>query len=183
MIAFKINLLPPAQKEQLQIAELNNLLLAFGLKFIAILAVFALFLGGIFLCLFISVKNQRDLIALGEGDKNLISFAQTEAKIKEINGRLEIVRRKQKDLVLWSGVLRSISELTPSGISLTNFSGQTKEQKITILGRADNRADLLSFQGQLEQSAVFTDVKAPLSNLLRQTEVDFTFSFKPVLPL
>ena len=106
---------------------------------------------------------------------------EIEEKIKQTNQIVKQVCLKQEEMILWTPILEKMAKLVPSGFYLTNFSYQTTNNQIALNGWANQRENLLDFQESLEEDSFFEEVEAPLSNLIKQKDIDFSFTLKPVL--
>ena len=73
---------------------------------------------------------------------------------------------------------RKIEQITPRGLYLINFSYQASNNKVSLTGWAENRDKLLRFEKLLKETPYFGEVEAPLSNLIKQTDINFSFIIK-----
>jgi len=177
---IKINLLPPAEKKQLELASFIRLAVSFSIWILVFLIVFIIFLASTYGSLAIMLKDQNRLIEIRRADHKTQRLVEMEETIKKVNDQLVNIHLKQKELIVWTPVLEELSEITLNGIYLNNFVYQESLNRINITGLANNRDTLLFFQGQLEDSPYFIEIDAPLSNLIKQTNINFSFSFQPV---
>jgi len=178
---LRLNLLPPAEKKELMLARLNSLILSLAVWFLILLIIFSLFLASTFFCLSILLKEQKNLIAIRENDPQMQSLLEIEEKIKQTNQTIEQVSSKQQQMILWTSLLEEMTKIVPNGIYLTIFSYQTANNQIILNGWANRRENLLSFQKSLEEDSFFAEVKAPLANLVKEEDIDFSFTLKPTL--
>jgi len=178
---IKLNLLPPREKEEAKLADFIHWLVFFTTPILVFLIIFILLLGGAFFSLFVMTKAQEEAIEIRESGSKMQELFQTEKKIAEINQILDQVHRKQKETISWTLILEEMSEITPKGIYLTNFSYDKNSNTIHLIGWAEERKDVLFMEKLLEESPLFEQVNSPLSNLLKQEEINFSFNFKPVI--
>lgn len=178
---LKLNLLPPSEKKRLELTKLSRLTVLLTVWFLVFLVVFALLLTATFFSLSILLHEQKKLIEIRQSDPKTQHLLEIEEKIERTNQIIRQVCLKQKELILWTSPLEEISKITPSGIYLTNLSYQTTKNQITLNGWANERENLLGFQKLLEESSFFKEVKAPLANLVKQKDINFSFTLKPVL--
>lgn len=174
---LKLNLLPPAEKKELKFAELNSLILSLAGWFLILLLIFSLLLGNALFCLSILLKEQKNLIAVKKSNPQMQNLLEIEKKIQQANQIIEQVDSAQGRIVLWTPVFEEIAEIVPNGIYLTNFSCQSDSKLITLNGWANQRENLLYFQKLLEKNPSFKEVKIPLSNLIREEDIDFSITF------
>lgn len=172
---LRFNLLPPEEKKQLELAKFYHLVVVCTFWIFVSLFVFVLLLASTFFSLSILLKSQNTLIQYREQDEKNKYLVEIEQRIKQVNQKLDQIYLKQKDLIIWTPILEQLAKITPSGIYLTNFSYQISNRQINLGGWADNRDKLLVFQKLLEQTPSFIKVDAPLSNLIKQNDIEFSF--------
>ncbi|OGZ61194.1 MAG: hypothetical protein A2919_00360 [Candidatus Spechtbacteria bacterium RIFCSPLOWO2_01_FULL_43_12] len=73
-------------------------------------------------------------------------------------------------------LLEHFAPMLPAGSNLTSFTYSTNSNRIFLKGHADQRTQVIALQNRLEADPLFVDVEAPLSNLLRAEDVDFSFT-------
>ncbi len=173
---LELNLLPPQEKKEAELANLTRLVTSLSIWFLAFLIIFTLLLASTFFYLSILLRAQNRLIEIRQSDPKAQRLVEIEKKIKQANSRLSQIHLKQKDLILWVPLLEEMAELTPGRIYLTSFSYQLAENQIYLSGWANTRDNLLTFQDSLEESPFFVEVEAPLSNLLKKSDIDFNFT-------
>ncbi len=178
---IKLNLLPPKEKREAKLASFIHWLAFLAVPIAFFLLIFILFLASSFLSLLIMTKTQEEVIKIRENDFKMQDLLETEEKIAETNRVLNQVHRKQSETISWAPLLEEISKITPKEIYLTNFSYNQSKNTISLIGWAEERKDVLFMEKLLEESPFFDQVNSPLSNLLKQNKIDFSFNFKPTL--
>ncbi|MBI4709363.1 MAG: PilN domain-containing protein, partial [Candidatus Portnoybacteria bacterium] len=76
----------------------------------------------------------------------------------------------------YSSMIEELASLASGGIKFKELSFNKNE--VSLEGLALTRAELLAFKEALEESPDFESVESPLSNLLKQNNIDFSFIFK-----
>lgn len=170
-----INLLPLREKKRLELKELAFLLLAFGVRLSLILGVFTAILITTYFSLLILVKSQDGLIESRQNDERTQRLIEIENRVKSINEQAGKILAKQEGLIVWTPVLEDLSKITPSGVYLINFSYRASAEQIDITGWARSRGKLLVFEDNLKENQYFKTVKGPLSNLIKQSDINFNF--------
>ena len=178
---LKLNLLPPQDKKDLELAKLSRLIASLAVWFLIFLIIFTLFLVSTYFSLSILLAEQKKLIGIRQSDPKTQDVLKIEEKIKRTNQIVKQVYSKQQEMILWTPLLEEMTKIVPSGIYLTNFSYQATDNQITLNGWANWRENLLYFQESLKENSFFKEVEAPLSNLIKQRDIDFSFTLKPVL--
>ncbi|MFH1460959.1 MAG: PilN domain-containing protein [Patescibacteria group bacterium] len=173
---MKINLLPPQEKKKIALANFNHLLAFFSVCLAIISAIFIIFLLSVYFSLHILSEAQTDLIELRQSDPEIQHLISIEEQIKQADQQLKQAYNKQKDFIIWTPLFEEFSRIVPSGIYLNNFSYRLNDHRIILSGWASQREQLLGLQKNLEQSPYFKKVEAPLSNLIKQTGINFSFT-------
>jgi len=178
---MKINLLPPIEKEKLELDNFNQLFFFLAIRIAIFLLIFTFLLITTHYCLSILLKEQKRLIEINENDIRIQQLIKMEEKIKNVNQQLDKINLKQKELVIWTPILEELAKITPSGVYLVNFSYNLSVNKINLSGWAENRDKLINFKDSLEKSSLFVNLESPLSNLIKQNDINFSFTLEPAL--
>lgn len=173
---IKLNLLSPAEKKDLRIIEFNRLIFSLTGWLLIILVIFSIFLASAFLSLSILLKEQTNLITIRENEPQMQNLLEIEEKIKRTNQVIKQIDSKQQQMVLWTPLLEGLTKIVPTGVCLTTLSYQSNSDQIILNGWADRRESLLHFQKSLEESSFFTEVETPLANLVKEKDIDFSFT-------
>jgi Tfp pilus assembly protein PilN len=96
-------------------------------------------------------------------------------KITAINSKLSSADFVQKNFIRWSEIIYSITNTIPPGVEFKNLS-LNKNNKIEINGISDNRDNFLLFKKNLEESKIVKNIDSPLTNILYQTNFEFSLS-------
>jgi len=173
---MRINLLPPQEKKKIALANFNHLLACLVFYLVIISAIFIILLLSVYFFLSIILNAQTDLIKFRQGGQKIQYLMTIEEKIKQADQQLEQIYDKQKKFIFWTPLFEEFSRIVPSGIYLNNFSYRLSDNRIILSGRANKREQLLDLQKRLEESSSFNKVEAPLSNLIKQTGINFSFT-------
>jgi Tfp pilus assembly protein PilN len=175
---LKLNLLPPQEKQELERSEIAHWFISFWVMILVGLIIFSLLLLGTYWYLVILLKAQNELIAIEQSNVAMIKqISQMETKIEQINQNISQIYLLQKDFIPLTPILEEIAKIVPQGIYLNNFSYQASTHQVNLNGHAGQREQLLLFQKALEENPCLIELEAPLSNLLKQKDIDFSFSF------
>lgn len=176
MIQF--NLLPPQEKKELEIAEISGWIVSFGAWLLVVLIIFALFCLSIYFYLSILLKAQNRLIETEKSRLETQQLSQFEEEIQVANQNIDQIYNLQKNFEFLTPTLEKLAKAAPPGIYLTAFSYKSGTHQIDLSGRADKRDQFLLFQKALEESAWADELNSPISNLVKQTDIDFHLTFK-----
>jgi len=177
---FSLNLLPPREIKKLEMTHFSKLLGFFSLWLAFFLVVFTLFLISTIFSISIILKSQNELIEIRNNDEQTQQLIEIENKTKQLNKYLDQIYIKQNELIFWTPILEELSEIAPSEVYIIDLSYQKSTNKVSLVGFASTRDRLLVFQDRLSKASCFTEIEAPLSNLIKQSDIDFIFTMKPI---
>lgn len=172
-----INLLPQQEK--------NKLLQQKKVKVVLILAIL-LFITSVFTgVLLFAVKiyglgelqAQKFLITKESQSSENPQAKELEENVSRANAafaKLNNFYQRQSDI---AGFLEKISNLLPPDVYLTNFSYQKDKSQVILRGESKTRDLLLQFKKSLEGEEKIKDLYSPISNLIKNTDIEFYFSF------
>ena len=172
---IKLNLLPPTEKELLNIDRTQRWIVFYGSIFLCSLLVFIILLAVIWLSLFIQLKSIGVNLDIAKQSRQGQDLKIQQNLIKELNTRIEKISQSEKNRKSYSMILFSLAKIMPIGTRLERFSIDEKNQMI-IFGYAQKRENLLILKNSLEKSALFTNIDSPLANLIKQTDIYFSFT-------
>ncbi|MCK4967793.1 MAG: PilN domain-containing protein [Candidatus Aenigmarchaeota archaeon] len=169
-----LNLLLDEDKKQIRHLRLFNFLenlLALILLFICLITSITLATSYILNNVFYpSATSLVRTISIGNQ-----SFDQ---QIKQVNQKISAIQDVQKNNLNWLLTITSFIELVPDNVHITNLFIDQNNQRVNIYGTAKTRNELLAFKNNLTNSNVVIDLQSPLSNLLKQTDINFQFIAK-----
>ena len=169
-----LNLLLDEDKKQIRHLRLFNFLenlLALILLFICLITSITLATAYILNNVFYpSATSLVRTISIGNQ-----SFDQ---QIKQVNQKISAIQDVQKNNLNWLLTITSFIELVPDNVHITNLFIDQNNQRVNIYGTAKTRNELLAFKNNLTNSNVVIDLQSPLSNLLKQTDINFQFIAK-----
>ena len=120
------------------------------------------------------VAGQKYLDHQTKQIEQISTGSQEGLQVQLINNKMKEVEAVQQDYVKWSRVMSNFLKLIPDGNTLYNLQFDKKKQTILMTGLAQTRDDFLNLQTKLEESDLITKIKFPISNLLYQTNINFT---------
>lgn len=169
-----LNLLPPANKAALR----TGFVFAYVQSILIIVMVMALLAAGTLAAMRMQVQGvYEDFTARSTTSSR--EFDTMIEETKAINGYLTRMEAMRMSTTSWSTVLRTVTELTPSGIRISGIrAGATGI--VSVTGTAATREDVLAMRDSLEVSPLFEKVQSPLSNILQQRDVKFDFEMQYV---
>ncbi len=171
-----LNLLPPDEKQKIESAQAQRKILSLGGAALILILVFLALLSFIWLFLAIQ-KNSADLIYKNiQANSQSEAFKNFESEAKKLNEKLSRADALVESSNHYSAALKKLTELAPQDIKFVTFSAS--QNKVNLEGFAASRDSLMAFKDSLSQSLYFDKVDMPLSNFLKQTNIDFFVSFE-----
>ncbi len=163
-----LNLLSQSKKEELKFKKVHILLKDFLLTILIFAILIAIILEGANLILVNIFNDTVFSTSLVNTDYKLFK-----TDIEKMNVMLTNVKKIQKDYIYSDDLFLEITNLIPENITLYNLSVNIENKKTTFRGMAKTRDGLLKFQENLETSPIFTNIQAPISNILKKENIDF----------
>ncbi len=177
---IKLNLLPPQEKENLKHERISRWIVFYGVSILGILIIFTALLGAILLYINIQLQAQNKEFSSLQTSLKGTDLKLQQDEIAVFNQELRTITRLQNGQEKYSYFLASLAGLIPAGVRLDTLSGDKNDQ-IILYGNAQTRNQVIALRDALAQSKLFSDVESPLSNLVKQTDINFYFKFK-ILP-
>lgn len=174
------NLLPFEDQHKIRREHIRKLFVVLGLDVALIFTVGILLL----VPLFFSLKFQKDSFGEQlETAKQKPVFARVETiekSIDDLNTKLQMFSLNQGKTQIVSPVLRELLFLTDDSININSLVFSNTNPKLppqlSIRGMVQDRDKLLEFIDLLEESQFFTAVNSPLTNLLKELEIEFSLT-------
>ncbi len=174
---IKLNLLPLQEKEALALEKTQRWIIFYGSAITGIFLIFVALLIIIWAFIAIQLKSAVNNLESVQSSFKGQDLKTQQAAVADLNKYLEKIASIQKNQKSYSVLLISLSNLVPSGIRL-NTLAIDRSDEISLNGYAQRRELILAFKDSLEKSNLFTDIENPLSNLIKQTDINFYFKFK-----
>lgn len=172
-----INLLSPAEKKWVWYEEVRRIVrfFAVGIALACILAAILLFPARLSLSLE-KQELKRSLRIEEEASQSLNINAESQ-KIQEMKTRIRLIRDFASTPPTASPLLKNFFANTDEGIMLSSLTVK-KQGDVVITGNAATRRDLLRFEKTLRDANLFQELAFPLSNIVRETNINFTMQGK-----
>ncbi len=181
-----INLIAPKEKEKLLMEKITRMIIV--LWFLLFFFIICLVL--VFLAVRIYAKSQlgiqQSFASSVKEEEKIEKIEEAREKAKLVNSSLEKLNSFYKDKVYFSPLIEKISRTLPESLYLNDFSiifiRKLNEEdytiKISLVGFAPLRENLLEFKSNLESEQDFVNVSFPASNWVKKINIDFSVSFE-----
>lgn len=173
---IELNLLPPDEKQTLRLEQTRRWIMFYGGSLLLVLAGFIALLGFIWFFILIQLKSYSQSLQSIENSFQGQSLDHQKDLIADFNLYLEKLNWVQKTQKNYSPVLAEIARIIPPGVRLNSLSID-ETGLASLSGFAAQRTQVLALQDALEKSKLFSNLEKPLTNLTKQTNIDFHFSF------
>ncbi|MBI2624598.1 hypothetical protein HYW67_03905 [Candidatus Parcubacteria bacterium] len=172
-----INLLPQADKEALEWDRRRRALVALLVQLTMGAAMLWLAFVGVEWYLRTETNRiegelagQRELLQQSELQQLEVNFQKTVQLAKAVEQVASTVRPV-------SPVLIEVAELIPSGMELKSVRYSAKDRRVSLLGRAPTRELVVQLEDAIRRRSHYTAIDAPLANLTKPADIDFSFAF------
>lgn len=152
--------------------------------FMSLIVVFVIGIIGLLPSYILSNARQDDVLewaritgSTGQ-DRDVLDL---QAWLTEINLRLQTLS-PELDTDRPSDLVKKILDQKIAGVDITSLSWiKSKDKKIvlSVSGTALDRQILVAFQNRINTSGYFSEVVLPISNLVRDRDIDFQIKFSP----
>lgn len=182
---ISLNLLPPERKKTLYWLGLTKNVIFWGSFVFAVLIFLSLPFWVSRLYLNSALDSLSQKIGFYKYSPNLQQISFLEKASKNLNALLANIDKIGAEQIYWQKILSEITSAVPSDAQIFSIELNSKyasgdvlspdEGSFTLIGRAKTREVVLALQANLEGSADFRDIQAPLENLVKKTDADFKF--------
>lgn len=159
------------QKATTMISLIRNMTIGVSLFFIIA------FLGA-YLFVFSLSQNSTQAIATLSAGAVPPELLAKEARINNINAITNTASELLAKTPLWSTVLDELQARITDGITVSSVSLPGIAEKFSLTGVAHDRAVLNLFKKSLQESAMFSEVDLPITNLEQKELIPFSVSFR-----
>jgi len=173
---IQLNLLPPLEKKEIVSHQARRKILGLGLIGLMLVLVFLVLLSTVWFYLLIQLRSMEGIITNLENSTQGQAARQYQKEVEDANKKLKSFSQLSSAVKEFSPWLEHLTALPRSGVKFEQLSFDGKE--IKLQGHAQARDNLLTFKQALSASEYFQNLDAPLQNFLKQSDIDFSFSFR-----
>jgi len=198
---IKVNLLSPSDKLNVEWERINHLVIVNIATVVVIQLVFIFFLFASVKYLDIEAQDLDRQLENMQLRTEAKEVKKIRSNIENYDSQLKQATYIQKNQKYWTYALDNFSQIVPQGVKISSFSieqyvvapgnkSKTKPVKentndksyyddkyqVSITGIAKKRENLLTFEGNLKNSELFTGLVTSDSNYTKKENVDFKYS-------
>lgn len=171
-----MNLLSPQQKGEIQTDIFKRFLFVFSGIFLLWAATFVALAYNTALYLELQIPSIEERLQAEQETQRANIVQEVEGDIRELNDTLLTIEEiREKGSFNFPYILRVLGRMVPEGTTLRSITFQGKN--MIIQGHADERQGVLTLKENLEKESIFTNVLSPLSNIVKERDIDFSFNF------
>ncbi|MFA4818041.1 MAG: PilN domain-containing protein [Parcubacteria group bacterium] len=172
---IKLNLIPPAKREEIEKAKKVRTVLRWEFGLVFIMVIFLAMLFSISYILQINLNMAENNAGLnGQDVERIKQISDFDAQIKKINVKMSEILKIQSGQLYWTNFFEKLNSSVPVEIIITSIA--TDNYKAAVSGKARDRDILITFKENLEKSGCFDEVNLPLSSLVARENVDFSIA-------
>jgi len=174
---IKLNLLPQQEKEVLVLEKNQRWIIFYGSAIFGILLIFVSLLAIIWIFINIQLKSVTSNLQSIQSSFRGQDLKTQQTAIGNLNSYLEKIDAIQKNQKDYSNLIVYLAGIIPGGVRLDTLS-LNDQNEVSLNGYAQRRELVVALKDALEKSELFSDVENPLSNLVKETDINFYFKFK-----
>ena len=171
---MKINLIDKIRREEWQFYVRRRIAVFVAVASMVLIAGFS----AVFFFWGKSVNNMLDKQELPEMNRDVQQEEQINNKISVLNYEINFLKTTLDSQLNMASLIPDIAAIIPAEVHLLSLKFARENETISIRGVSDDRAGFLKLKQSLEQNDNFYDVYLPLSSVTKQSNVEFTISFK-----
>lgn len=170
---LKLNIISQELKKEIKLITLYKLLRRLAFFIFSLLFIYAFTFQSSKLIL---KKYSLDIV--NRETANLKNSEEYIQKIKTTNEKIDKVALVQKDAVLWTKFLKTLSDKISEDVIINQIAIDKKIDNFTISGTAKSRDSLLALEKTLEETGYFEEINLPISSLLKKDDIAFSINVK-----
>ena len=174
-----LNLLPQQYKHEYAFEKKKRLTVFLCIFISLILTVFNAFLFSTYLFLSIGEKATHDAIKAQQSTDIVKRLTDIEKEIRSANTKIGTLANAEKEIIPIAPVVEKTALLIGEGAYMKSISLDAASKNMAITGFSETRSAVLAIAKRLSESdfADTQSVKNPVKNILKESDIDFTFSF------
>ncbi len=170
------NLLPEQEKKAIWLEESRRLILFFTGFVVVELVIVSFLLLPAYLPLVMQRRGLEESLRLEEEAAEHFQVKKTLVALRETVAEINLLKAQTLAPAKASEILDQFLS-SGSGITIA-FFGIKSDGEVVLNGTAAARKDLLQFEKTLRESNKFEDITSPLSNIIRENNINFSIRGK-----
>lgn len=176
---IKLNLVPKTERENYNIEIARRFVVSASIGFFIIVLAFIGLLAGNYFFIRLQLVPEIGRLETEKQAEKTKKVEEFEKQIKDTNSKLTVIINAKTQTAQVSQIIEKIIEMSSGNNSyLTSIFIDKSAMKASIKGFSANRDQVVKIQENIKSDPAFSDINAPYSNLLKQTNINFSFDFK-----
>jgi len=171
-----INLLPSSIKREYQLEIRRRLIMFYSIGFLVIISIFIGLLFSFNLYFGIQNESLDEQIAILETSPKSREIQNLEFILRDFSTLSKKVKAIEDTLVPLHPLFRDLQSAMPAGVKLNDISLDREAKKASITGFAVTRDNVIAYKENLKKLSWVKGVESPLSNLIKEQNIDFNFN-------
>lgn len=174
-----LNLLPEQYKHEYAFEKKKRFTIFLCIFVSLILILFNALLFSTYLFLTINESVTRDALDAQQSTDVVKRLTDIERDIRAANTKIGTLVNAEKEIIAIAPIAEKTAALIGEGAYMKTVALDASSKNVNITGFAETRNAVLAI-GKLLSESDFVDqqsVKNPVKNILKESEIDFTFSF------
>ncbi len=172
-----INLLPSSENKEVKLQLMSIQLTNFWFYIVSGLIMFGLLALIVTILLRNQISQTTNNIADKQTELASSNTQQLESRVQGLNSQIRSIKNLTNNHYEWSRALIEISRVTPEKVKLNLLDVNTVTGKVDLSGTAEDREAVIEFWSNVKKSKYFKDINFPFSNLERETDASFSYTF------
>ena len=170
---FHANLLPDEEKKIVTLEQWLRVITFFGVAINGILVIGITMLAPAYLPLYFQNRELERAFSIQQQAARQVNAEQIVRSAAHIQAVIASLHQAT-DRPSGALAIFDLFAAPPSGVVITAFSVD-KGATVSLVGNATTRNNLLMFEQNLRDSSRFQDITSPLTNIIQETNITFTF--------
>lgn len=172
-----INLLPKNERREVELQVVTRQVIRFLVWTASTVLIFSLLAFGTMLYLKGEMLSVDKQIAQNKKELSSAGTQQLQEKVLTVNKQLKLIGSLKDQHYYWTNALTEISRLLPTDAQINSLYADRKTGEIKLTGTAEKRESVIEFWANVKKSKHFKNINFPLSNLERENNSQFTYTF------
>lgn len=176
---IKLNLVPKTERKNYHIEIARRFVVSASIGFFIIALAFIGLLAGNYFFIRLQLAPEIERLEAEKRAEKTKKVDEFEKQIKDTNSKLAAIINARAQTAQVSQIIEKIIGISSGNNSyLTSIFIDRPAMKASIKGFSANRDQVVKIQENIKNNSAFSDINAPYSNLLKQTNINFSFDFK-----
>jgi len=177
-----LNLLPEQYKEEYRFERKKRLIVSVGISLSLIFFVCNALLASTYVFLTIYQKSFEDGLEARQTSEVAVRLAEVKKSIRTLNTNVALLQGMRGEIFPVAPILERISLLVKPGIYVRTLSFDAVSKTVQLAGFAQTREGVLELADALSGSDFVLpgSLESPVKNILKEEEIEFTFTFQIV---